>query len=44
MIDADLTYDFEEIPRFVHELESGAGLVMGNRMSGSIPARCRGSR
>jgi glycosyltransferase involved in cell wall biosynthesis len=35
MIDADLTYDFNEIPRFVHELEGGAELVMGNRM-GSI--------
>jgi glycosyltransferase involved in cell wall biosynthesis len=32
MIDADLTYDFEEIPRFVGELEGGAELVMGNRM------------
>ena len=32
MIDADLTYDFAEIPRFVHELDSGAQLVMGNRM------------
>ena len=37
MIDADLTYDFEEIPRFMHELDSGAGLVMGNRMSGLNP-------
>jgi hypothetical protein len=32
MIDADLTYDFAEIPRFVAELEAGADLVMGNRM------------
>jgi glycosyltransferase involved in cell wall biosynthesis len=32
MIDADLTYDFEEIPRFVTELDGGAQLVMGNRM------------
>jgi glycosyltransferase involved in cell wall biosynthesis len=32
MIDADLTYDFGEIPRFVGELDSGADLVMGNRM------------
>jgi glycosyltransferase involved in cell wall biosynthesis len=32
MIDADLTYDFEEIPRFVAELEAGGQLVMGNRM------------
>jgi glycosyltransferase involved in cell wall biosynthesis len=37
MIDADLTYDFDEIPRFVQELDSGAGLVMGNRMSGLNP-------
>jgi hypothetical protein len=32
MADADLTYDFREIPRFVRELEDGAQLVMGNRM------------
>jgi glycosyltransferase involved in cell wall biosynthesis len=32
MADADLTYDFAEIPRFVKELEGGAELVMGNRM------------
>jgi len=32
MIDADLTYDFDEIPRFVTELDRGAQLVMGNRM------------
>jgi glycosyltransferase involved in cell wall biosynthesis len=32
MIDADLTYDFGEIPNFVRELENGAQLVMGNRM------------
>ena len=32
MIDADLTYDFGEIPRFVRELDDGAQLVMGNRM------------
>ncbi len=35
MIDADLTYDFNEIPHFVAELDGGAELVMGNRM-GSI--------
>ncbi len=35
MIDADLTYDFSEIPHFVAELDAGAELVMGNRM-GSI--------
>ena len=32
MIDADLTYDFNDIPAFVNELENGAQLVMGNRM------------
>jgi glycosyltransferase involved in cell wall biosynthesis len=32
MADADLTYDFTEIPRFVEALEQGAELVMGNRM------------
>src|SRR6266511_6194392 len=35
MVDADLTYDFHEIPRFVQELQDGAQLVVGNRM-GSI--------
>jgi len=37
MIDADLTYDFAEIPRFVRELDNGAELVMGNRMKGVQP-------
>ena len=37
MIDADLTYDFEEIPRFVRELDAGAELVMGNRMDAVQP-------
>src|SRR5436305_7298857 len=37
MVDADLTYDFEEIPRFVAELDSGAQMVMGNRMEGVQP-------
>jgi glycosyltransferase involved in cell wall biosynthesis len=37
MIDADLTYDFEEIPRFVKELDGGAELVMGNRMQNVQP-------
>jgi glycosyltransferase involved in cell wall biosynthesis len=37
MIDADLTYDFEEIPRFVRELDAGAELVMGNRMDAVEP-------
>ncbi len=37
MVDADLTYDFREIPRFVRELDDGAELVMGNRMNGAQP-------
>ena len=37
MIDADLTYDFEEIPRFVRELDSGGDLVIGNRMQAVEP-------
>jgi glycosyltransferase involved in cell wall biosynthesis len=37
MIDADLTYDFDEIPRFVHELEDGAQFVVGNRMQNIKP-------
>ena len=37
MIDADLTYDFDEIPRFVSELDAGAELVMGNRMQAVEP-------
>jgi len=37
MADADLTYDFNEIPNFVAKLESGAQLVMGNRMDNIKP-------
>jgi len=37
MIDADLTYDFGEIPRFVKELDDGGQLVMGNRLDGVQP-------
>ncbi len=37
MLDADLTYDFREIPRFVQALEDGAQLVVGNRMSSTAP-------
>jgi glycosyltransferase involved in cell wall biosynthesis len=37
MIDADLTYDFAEIPRFVDELDRGAELVLGNRLDGVQP-------
>jgi glycosyltransferase involved in cell wall biosynthesis len=32
MADADLTYDFNEIPSFVAELEDGADMVIGDRM------------
>ena len=41
MADADLTYDFRDIPRFVAELDDGAQLVMGDRMdnirAGAMP-------
>ena len=37
MADADLTYDFAEIPRFVEQLEAGAQLVMGDRMDNIHP-------
>ena len=37
MADADLTYDFNEIPRFVAELEAGAELVLGDRMDNIRP-------
>jgi glycosyltransferase involved in cell wall biosynthesis len=37
MGDADLTYDFSEIPRFVEKLDDGAELVMGDRMDNIHP-------
>jgi glycosyltransferase involved in cell wall biosynthesis len=37
MADADLTYDFSEIPRFVAALEGGAELVIGDRMDNIQP-------
>ena len=37
MADADLTYDFGEIPRFVEHLDAGADLVMGDRMDNIQP-------
>jgi glycosyltransferase involved in cell wall biosynthesis len=37
MGDADLTYDFAEIPRFVEKLDEGAELVMGDRMDNIQP-------
>lgn len=36
MGDADKSYDFSQVPRFVRELQSGHGLVMGNRFAGRI--------
>jgi glycosyltransferase involved in cell wall biosynthesis len=35
--DADETYDFAEIPRFVAALENGADMVIGNRMNNILP-------
>jgi glycosyltransferase involved in cell wall biosynthesis len=37
MADADLTYDFGEIPNFVAQLDAGAQLVIGNRMGNIQP-------
>ncbi|MGA2320210.1 MAG: glycosyltransferase family 2 protein [Solirubrobacteraceae bacterium] len=37
MADADLTYDFNEIPRFVAALEEGAEMVIGDRMDNIHP-------
>jgi glycosyltransferase involved in cell wall biosynthesis len=37
MADADLTYDFREIPHFVSELKAGGELVMGDRMDNIQP-------
>jgi glycosyltransferase involved in cell wall biosynthesis len=37
MADADLTYDFDEIPRFVAALEEGAEMVIGDRMNNIQP-------
>ena len=37
MLDADLTYDVRDIPRFVAELEAGGELVMGDRMDNIKP-------
>jgi glycosyltransferase involved in cell wall biosynthesis len=37
MADADLTYDFREIPRFLAELRDGADVVIGNRMGNIQP-------
>jgi glycosyltransferase involved in cell wall biosynthesis len=37
MADADLTYDFNDIPRFVSALEEGAEMVIGDRMDNIQP-------
>jgi Glycosyl transferase family 2 len=37
MADADLTYDFSDIPRFVAALEEGAEMVIGDRMDNIQP-------
>src|SRR4051794_9606847 len=37
MADADLTYDWNEIPHFVEKLNEGADLVMGDRMDNIHP-------
>src|ERR1700731_3898919 len=36
MADADASYDFGQLPRFLTKLETGDDLVMGNRFSGEI--------
>ena len=36
MADADTSYDFGQLPRFLAKLEEGNDLVMGNRFSGEI--------
>jgi glycosyltransferase involved in cell wall biosynthesis len=37
MADADLSYDFNEIPRFLAELEAGADMIIGDRMQNIHP-------
>jgi len=37
MADADLTYDFEDIPRFLEKLRSGDDFVVGDRMDNIHP-------
>lgn len=36
MGDSDCSYDFGEVPKFLHKLEEGYDLVMGNRFAGGI--------
>jgi glycosyltransferase involved in cell wall biosynthesis len=37
MADADLTYDFNEIPRFLAGLQAGADMIIGDRMQNIQP-------
>jgi glycosyltransferase involved in cell wall biosynthesis len=37
MADADLTYDFDELPSFLRELQDGADMVIGDRMENIHP-------
>jgi glycosyltransferase involved in cell wall biosynthesis len=37
MADGDLSYDFDEAPRFVAELDNGADVAIGNRMNNIHP-------
>jgi glycosyltransferase involved in cell wall biosynthesis len=37
MLDADMTYDAGELPRFVEALEDGGDMVLGDRMQGIQP-------
>jgi glycosyltransferase involved in cell wall biosynthesis len=37
MLDADMTYDAGELPRFVKALEDGGDMVLGDRMKGIQP-------
>jgi glycosyltransferase involved in cell wall biosynthesis len=37
MLDADMTYDAGELPRFVEELDDGGDIVLGDRMKGIQP-------
>jgi glycosyltransferase involved in cell wall biosynthesis len=37
MLDADMTYDAGELPRFVKELDDGGDIVLGDRMKGIQP-------
>jgi glycosyltransferase involved in cell wall biosynthesis len=37
MADADLTYDFADIPRFLSELQDGADMIVGDRMHNIHP-------